>query len=197
MSSANLIRLGALAAVVGSVLSIIGDLVGLLVDFENMAVAATTTSYALTFWLYLLASVLILIGLVALYVRQSEEAGILGLVGFLVAFFGTALLVGVAWAQVFIGPFLAIEAPEIFDLEPPGFLLTFGLLSLGWVLFGIATLLARVYSRWVAVLLIVGSVIVFVPVPLSGIVQSVAVGWLGIELLRERGVSVEQPARVR
>ena len=50
MSSANLIRLGGQAAVVGDVLSMIGDLVGLLVDFEDMAVVATTTSYALTFW---------------------------------------------------------------------------------------------------------------------------------------------------
>jgi hypothetical protein len=50
MSSANLIRLGGLAAVVGDVLSMIGDLAGLLVNFEDMAVVATTTSYALTLW---------------------------------------------------------------------------------------------------------------------------------------------------
>jgi len=64
---------------------------------------------------YLPASVLILIGLVALYVRQSVEAGIVGLV----AFFGTVLLIGIAWAQFFIGTFF-YRGPEIFVLEPLG-----------------------------------------------------------------------------
>jgi hypothetical protein len=59
---------------------------------------------------YLPASVLILIGLLARTVRQSVEAGIVGLIAFLVAFFGTVLLIGIAWAQFFIGTFLAIDA---------------------------------------------------------------------------------------
>ena len=74
--------------------TIIGDLVGLSVYFEDMAVAATTFSYALAFWLYMLGSVLLLGGLVAVYVYQSEEAGLLGVLGFVVAFLGTALAVG-------------------------------------------------------------------------------------------------------
>ena len=79
--------------------------------------------------MYLPASVLILIGLVARTVRQSE-AGIVGLVAFLVAFFGTVLRIGIAWAQVFIGTFF-YRAPEIFVLEPLGYLMTFGTLVLG------------------------------------------------------------------
>jgi len=59
------------------------------------------------------------------------EAGIVSLVAFLVAFFGPVLLIGIAWAQVFIGTFLAIEAPEIFVLEPLGFLMTFSTLAPG------------------------------------------------------------------
>ena len=80
--------------------------------------------------MYLPASVLILIGLVARTVRQSVEASIVGLVAFLVAFFGTVLRIGIAWAQVFIGTFF-YQGPEIFVLEPLGFLMTFGTLVLG------------------------------------------------------------------
>jgi hypothetical protein len=53
--------------------------------------------------------VLLQIGLVGLYVRQSEAAGIFGLLGFVVAFLGTALAVGAIWSQLFIVPELVDE----------------------------------------------------------------------------------------
>ena len=199
MSPSDLFRLGGLAAVGAGVLTIIGELVGLSVYFEDMAVAATTVSYALAFWLYMLGSVLLLGGLVALYVYQSKEAGILGVVGFVVAFLGTALIVGADWAQVFIGPLLAVNAPQILELGPTtGLVLTFITLGVGWLLFGIATLRAGVFPRWAAILLMVGAVLSFFPVPLTSIVLSAAVIWLGFILLTGRGLaSGEQPQRVR
>jgi hypothetical protein len=164
MSPSNLFRMGGLAAVGAGVLTIIGELVGLSVYFEDMAVAATTFSYALAFWLYMLGSVLLLGGLVAVYVYQCEEAGILGVVGFVVAFLGTALIVGANWAQVFIAPLLAVNAPQIFELGMPGgFLVAFITLGVGWLLFGIATLRAGVFPRWAAILLLVGAVLSFFP----------------------------------
>jgi len=200
MSPSNLVRLGGLAAVGAGVLTIIGDLVGLSVYFEEPAVVATTFSYSLTFWLYLLGSVLLLGGLVALYVYQSEAAGILGVVGFVVAFLGTALIVGANWAQVFIGPLLAVNAPQILELGPTGgLLLTFITLGVGWLLFGIATLRAGVFPRWAAILLIVGAVLSFFPVPLTSIVLSAAVIWLGLILLMGGSAAPggEQTQRVR
>lgn len=199
MTPSNLFRLGGLAAVGAGVLSIIGDLVGLGGYFQDMAVAATTFSFALTFWLYMLGAVLLLGGLVAVYVYQSEEAGILGVVGFVVAFLGTALIIGATWAQVFIAPLLAVNAPQIFELGPPtGLLLTFITSGVGWLLFGIATLRAGVFPRWAAILLMVGAVLSFFPVPLSGLVLSAAVIWLGFVLVTGRGVEPgEQPRRVR
>ena len=200
MSPSNLFRLGGLAAVGAGVLTIIGELVGFGIYFEeDQAVAATTFSFALTFWLFMLGSVLLLGGLVAVYVYQSEEAGLLGVVGFVVAFLGTALIVGANWAQVFVAPFLAANVPQIFELGPPGSLLvTFITQGVGWLLFGIATLRAGVFPRWAAILLSVGAVLSFFPVPLSGIVLSAAVIWLGFILLTGRGVAPgEQPRRVR
>ena len=205
MSSSNLIRLSGLAAVVAGALLLVGDLLDLLslaTGPENLSEAATTAPFTFTFLLYLIGSVLLLVGLVGLYVRQSEASGLIGLVGFAVAFLGSALVLGAVWAQLFVAPFLAIRAPATLDAEPTGtlavgFTLTFALGALGWLLFGIAALRAGVYPRAAAIALMVGAVISFLPIPASGIVLDVVVAWLGFTLLTGIGVSDERPARVR
>jgi len=60
----------------------------------------------------------------------------------------------------------------------------------------VATLRANVYPRWAAVLLIVGGVIFFLPVPLRGIIFSVSVAYLGFMLFTGQVRSDEQPSRV-
>ena len=90
----------------------------------------------------LLSAVLILFGLVGLHLRQSEAAGAAGFVGFLVAFLGTALVVGVTWALFFVVPSLALEAPEFLDAEQlagpldTGFMVSYAAFAVGWALFG-------------------------------------------------------------
>ncbi len=198
MSSSSLIRWAGLAALSSGVLSAIGDLLGLVVDLEN-PLSATTASYTIVFFLYLLSTALLLLGLVGLYTSQSQAAGILGLVGFLVAFLGTVLLVGALWFELFITPALAEQAPELVgaELGLPGFILMVLFGAVGWVLFGVTTLRAGVYPRWAAVLLIVGGVLAFFPLPLAGIIFSVAVAWLGFILFMGRGEAIsEQPSRV-
>ena len=64
-------------------------------------------------------------------------------------------------------------------------------------MFEVATLRAAVYPRAAAILLMVGAVISFVPLPLTEVILAVAIAWLGFDLLTGRGVSAEQPARVR
>ena len=79
-----------------------------------------------------------------------------------------------------------------------GFTLTFVVfLPLGWLLFGVASFRARIYSRAAAILLMVGAVIAGLPIPLTEIVLYVGVAWLGFVLLTERGERVQQPMRVR
>lgn len=198
MQPLTLIRLAGLAAIISAAVSVIGDFVRLFVDVESAA-AATTASYAAVFLLYLLGGALLLLGLIGIYTNQAEAAGILGFIGFLTAFMGTLLLVGALWFELFITPALATEAPRLAEAELglAGFILVFFLGILGWLLFGAATLRARVYPRWAAVLLMIGGLIAFVPVPMSGTVFSVAIAWLGFILFRGREVwSIEEPARV-
>jgi hypothetical protein len=167
------IAAGAWGAIVGGAALVISFLLEwLVVPYDNLGVAGAdlTTSYLVASSLRLLSAVLFLWALLALYNRQSIAAGTFGLWAFIVAFFGTALLVGNAWAEVFVWPTLARVAPNVVTGQVAAPYLTTGitlsvpLFGIGIVLFGLATLKAAVYPRWAAGLLIVSiPVTVFLP----------------------------------
>jgi hypothetical protein len=189
MSSSDLIRWSGLVTIAAGALLAVAALLDLTYfgSEPRFSEVVQTGSYLFQQVLYLLGVMLLLVGLVGLYARHSQAAGALGLVGFLAAFAGTVLVAGFLWASTFIAPALAAEAPEFLDAgAPPGLFLTFTTFAVGWLLFGIATLRARVYPRWAAILLIVGAVIVILPLPFTTIVISVAVAWLGFHLFTVR-----------
>jgi hypothetical protein len=192
MSSSNLIRWSGLAALVGGLLWIVLEVAFLIiVGDQPESVAAVTSAWVILLVLALVGNMLILLGLVGLYARQVAETGVLGLVAFLVAFFGTALFVGLNWTFTFAAPSLAQAAPEVLDADPSGvlgagFILTFVLFGLGWLLFGLASLRAGVLPRGAAVLLVVGAVLIFVlsllELPFSAVVFGIALAWIGYAL---------------
>ncbi len=198
MSSSDLIRWGGPAAVAGGVLFVLGELLNLpTLGEENLSEVAVTASWVVQQLLFLLGTVLLLFGLFGLYARQSEAAGTLGIVGFLAAFLGTALQAGTSFDQAFVLPIVADVAPELVDAGPPlGIILAFISFGVGWLLFGAATLRARVYPRGAAVLLMVGAVLAAFPLPFTYSVLGVAVSWLGFSLFTRRGAPAEQPPRV-
>jgi len=113
-------------------------------------------------WLFTFSCGFFLLGLPGLYSAQSERAGRLGLVSFLMLFFGT-LFFAVSNNYGFIAPVLAAQAPAMLDAintYPPVVALN-GLLAvgffLGFIFFGIATLRARVLPRQTGILMIIGS----------------------------------------
>jgi hypothetical protein len=197
--------------VLGGVLFLVGEVLSFTTETahstEDLSEWATTTPWLFTWALFLLGGVLLQIGLVGLYVRQSEAAGIYGLVGFVVAFLGTALAVGAIWSQLFIVPDLGVEFPTA---QPAGvprvtdqlvgaywFTTSFMVLfPIGWYVFGVNAWRARVYSRAAAMVLMVGALLALIPVPLSGIVLDAAVAWLGFILFTGRGETAPQPSRV-
>ncbi len=135
MSSSNLIRWCGLAAGVAGILFIIVDLISLFVfGFGQRFTEAIISSGLLPFrsTAVPLAGALVLLGLVGLYARQSGITGIPGLVSFLLAFICTVLAQGSVLADL-----LAI---------------------LGWALFGVSCLQARVYPWAASILLTVGAV---------------------------------------
>jgi hypothetical protein len=207
MSASELIRWGALSAILGGALLVISDLWGLLMEGlggdQPFSVTARSASFAVTSGLSLLAAILILFALVGLNLRQSEEVGILGRLGFVVAFLGTALTVGLSWVIFFVAPSVAMEAPEFLDAEQvagpldAGFILTSFVLAVGWALFGVAALRAGIYPRWVTIAFIIAALIQFLPLPGTALVFGVAVALLGFFALARGRMSAEEPSRVR
>jgi hypothetical protein len=169
------------------------------------------TPVHLAIWM---GSALNVFGLVGLYLRQTEETGLLGLVAFVVLFFGyviTAVAPAVeavalpAIAAVHDGP-STVEA-LLFDAE--GLLgtltvvvaVSFGMTSVGYILTGIAIIRARVLPQASGALLISGPLasLVYLVVPSALSVASVvyvgtveaALFWLGAMLLGEKGAPPE------
>jgi hypothetical protein len=170
ITTTKLTRAAGLAAVAAGLLFI---LIQLIHPHEDVA-TVTTTAWTVTALLTMAMSVLLLVGLTGLYLRQVTETGVLGLVGFLL--FGACFVLTIAatFVEVFVLPPLADQAPQYVD----DFLATFtggaivgdvgalpvaGLVSavgylLGGLLFGVALFRARILARWAALLLVVGSV---------------------------------------
>ena len=131
---------------------------------------AQYTRYALwglSHWLGGLAALLILFGLVAVYLRESDLVGALGLIGLVLAVIGTTLYAG---GQILFGaalqPFIATHTPDWLEpnsplLAAPAYRLTLAVtylpLFLGYLLLAIVTLRAGVLPRlgsWLIILLV-------------------------------------------
>jgi hypothetical protein len=166
-------------------LLITSQLLDLLLRLTLGDVSAAHPTYILKRGVALVAQYVLLLALTGLYARQSRAMGKLGLVAYLIASFGTVLVAGDWWFEAFMAPQIAIHAPQLFEVPQQGSVLvgavaTVGAFSLGWVLFGIATLRARLISIGPAILTIsggaVGILALWSPyqIPLA-----IAVGWMG------------------
>ena len=194
MSSSRLIRLGGLAAMVGFALFAVVAVAFVFAFPEDVApsVLAASNTWLALHVLIVVAYLLCLLGLVGLYARQAERAGILGLIAFLLTFLGIAPRFGWEWIETLVFPTLAQAAPRLLDQPVPTAnvlgiveVSTVLLLLVGVLLFGVASLRAGVLPRWAAVLVILGAVVdlisIFVGVdfPFTAAVAGPALAWMG------------------
>jgi hypothetical protein len=175
--------MGAWAAMVSGVALVVSMLLAwLVVPYERLGQteAYLTTSYSVSSGLRLLGMVLLVWALIGIYRPQSRAAGTFGLWTFVVAFLGTTLAAGNTWAEVFVYPTLAQVAPDMlsggFTTEAStymsaGLTLSYPLYFLGLILFGAATFWARVYPRWIALLLIISVPVTMFLDPTAGTFQ--------------------------
>jgi len=208
MSTSNLIRWGGLAVLLGGLLWGIQK-IGWQLFIGVQDPHAYPQPAATILWVIgLIAALLILLGLPALYVRQAHKAGLFGAIAFVVVFTGMALVTGNTYFGTFIqaglvdliimaeGAGLTVQEPVAAAV---GFLVTLGLYLLGWVLFGLASLRARVLPRW-AVALVMGGLVLgflFLATGLSWLglpVTEVGIAALGFALWREKSEVVAEPA---
>jgi hypothetical protein len=194
---AKLIRASGLILALGGLLLICAEIVYILYPGDP-EVRAITTASQISAGFFFSGALMLTIGLPGVYLRQAERAGTFGVVAFLLALAGSALMIASDWNELFAGPAMML-IPNL-DKEFPatliaGYMLNYGTYTLGWLLFGIATLRARVLPRPLALLLIGGILLPFVGlfslhVPGDFMPCYIAFAWLGLAAAR-----AERPAR--
>jgi hypothetical protein len=141
---------------------------------------------------------LLALALLAAYARQAHKAGALGVISVGVALVGTMGMAGDAWYEAFAAPWIASVAPELFikgfsGMLPIGALSSFVLFALGWVLFGLASLHARIFPMAISLTIMVGGLAGFqaLATPPLGAILGLAIAWLGVWMLRTTRASSE------
>jgi hypothetical protein len=153
---------GALAVVAGAlvVLTDLGRLLG-----GRGPVALTTDPFTVAVNAgYAVSFALLAVALVAVYLRQARAAGTFGAVAFAVALVGVVEHAGTMWFDGFAAPWIAAVAPAAFAAQRTPVLLTgavasYALVGLGWLLFGVSVLRARVLPRAIGVAFLVSGVL--------------------------------------
>jgi hypothetical protein len=150
---------------------------------------------------YFVAFCGLLVALVAAYSWEADEAGAFGMLGFLAALVGTMFLAGDLWFEAFAVPWLGDVAPASLHLAGGtlmiGAFTSYVLFAVGWVLFGLASLRARVFPLPISIAIVVGGIIGFqAALPPFAIPLAVAIGWLGIWMIRTSTVANVAPASV-
>ncbi len=202
MVASSFVRLTGVASVIAAALMLTQQVSQLIFAF-TMSQPIATATHSLRYGLALLAMFALLMALTGLYARQALAAGRIGLIGYLLAAFGTMLFAGDWWYEAFVAPGIAAQAPEILTTAPSGSILigaaiTFGSFAIGWVIFGVSTYRAGVFPRGAAILTVIGGVVGILA--LSAPFQmplALAVGWMGISLLRADAGEIVLPASGR
>ena len=211
MSRTILYRIAAVTLVVGSVLVAVGNL---LAPQGGARAAVASCVYYPAAIAVLLGGLLVMGSWIAVYLRQRAESGVLGFAGMVAVFAaGTLLSVGFPLIQLLIYPWIATMTVSngVLNSGPASFNIFFAVasavVSLGGVLFGAATIRARVFSRRLGigfiVLAVASFVLGFLSLPGGGgismswwwgttgtfgvVAYMVALAWYGFELFQNVG----------
>jgi hypothetical protein len=213
VTASSLIRWSGLAALVaGLIFAIIQP-----IHPPDVVASVNTAAWAIITPLKTAMCLLFLIGITGIYARQVNQAGWLGLAGFLLLIACWWLQTAFVFAETFIAPPLAATAPEFVDgilgisfghtggIDLGALPAIYGLVSilylLGGLVFGIATLRAGVLPRWPAGLLAIAAVLTPAAALLPHAIQrlaaipvALAIAWLGYALFSERRARASDPA---
>lgn len=212
MTASTLMRLAGVSAMLAGLCFII---IGMFHP-ENVPSSVTTTAWVNVHIVATALGFFGLFGMAGLYARQVEKSGWLGLTGFLLFSVWFVLITGFSFVEAFILPNLATESPAFVEsllgmLTGVPSTVDLGILPMLWnisgpmyilgaLLFGVATLRARVLPRWAGGLLTLAAVLI----PIGGMfpheyqakIAMIPVGlamvWLGYALFSERREKVSE-----
>jgi hypothetical protein len=192
---------GPIVLIVGAYLAVIHlALEFVFIRFSDLAVMLADPTFRVVNLAYAAAFSGLAIAACAAYDRQAREAGRFGLVALCAAIIGTVNLGANMWFEGFAVPWLAGEVPQILTAEKTlfwqvGYYSSYLLFAIGWVLFGLASLRARVFPRLISLAIVAGGAIGFLAArPPYGVALGLALLSLGIWMVRT-GRAAETPAQ--
>jgi hypothetical protein len=206
VSRSPLARLAGPLALTAGALFTITQLVGYmryaLVDLnanDGRKILLTDPIYTATTIVLFIAFCLLLLALIAVDRWQEHRTGALGVIGFGAAVIGTMFLAGDGWFEAFVAHWLADVAPQILDkpsgLLPIGGVSSYTLFAIGWALFGLSSLRARVFPAVICLAIAVGGLVGWLALtPPYGVPFGLAITWLGIWMLRATPAASGIPA---
>ena len=207
MSSTTLYRLSGISLLIGGGFAAIGAIAQVFLSEDYFSPLWIPVAV-----LIFIGTLLMQIGLPALYLSQMKRVGVPGLIGFILFFLGFAQFgIGFRFFDIVILPWFGKSA----DINPPLNFIFYSLSAMllllaGALLFGIMTIRAGVFPKLPAVLLIVGFVLNRVGghVPhlqdIGGILLYLSFVWFGYALLsllrqevklQQSAISTKSPVR--
>jgi hypothetical protein len=196
MSDSPLSRFAAPIAILAGALVIVTRLVVILTvpaELGPLKAYVLTATHAINSVVSIVAFALLVLALVAAYDWEARPAGALGVVALGAAIVGTVFMAGDWWYEAFAVPRIAEVAPQLIDTFVGGRLLmggvsSFALFGLGWALFGVASLRARVFPAAISVAILAGGLLSGVPIGIAylsgGVILGLAMVWLGAWMMR-------------
>ncbi|WP_231687477.1 hypothetical protein [Bacillus sp. FJAT-22090] len=206
ITTSKLIQWAGLAAMLAGCLFIVIQII----HPADILSSVTTERWAIVHYLSIVMCLFGMLGIAGIYARQVEEAGWLGLIGYLMFSLFYALTLGFNFTEAFISPLLLTEAPRVVETflalasgstgevnlgALAGVYTLVGVLyMIGGPLFGLAMLRAGILPRWATGLFASGGpvsaiVVSLLPHPLDRIAAvplGIGLAWLGYALWSER-----------
>ena len=194
MQRTSLFQLGGIAVLLSALLSAIGNLMYFL---SGQPDAPTEVGL----WLAFFGDALLALGLGALFARQLQRGGILGLVGYVLLVLATMFFVG-SYA-VSLGVAAGVISNEQIA-QVPAYAVSSSIMSWIWfaglIVFGISIYRAQVFSRYAGALLVLLAIVQQFTGPLAftrpifAVLAVTSWAWLGWELYSKAGIqNDEQP----
>ena len=152
---------------------------------QRTGAIATSPQWVLSHGFHFLGALFLQLGLIGVYLRQKDATGRSGLIGFVLAFLGTALFVGTGMTSTFLWPAVAAEAPTF--VAPDGGMFNHPLalgpilaarifLVLGFAWLAIVSFRAGILPRIGSVIVLIGVVATNLPTePVGPVPWSVSV----------------------
>ena len=166
MSNSALNRLAGPTALAAGSLMVAAQLAMLPFDPKDHVATTTNPVFQVGGIVYLVGFILLIFTLITSYGWLADKAVGFGLIATGSAIVGTMLLGGDLWFETFAVPWLADEAPASLSTDPTtllalGAISSYLLFAVGWALFGIAGLRARVFPTAISAAIVIGGVVGF------------------------------------